>query len=132
MNKEEFYEKAVNIRKKTGQGLSGTIFKSVDHKNSPSFTEMTKQLVDEGKFKIIHQQYNSLPDDEWWCVDDSGYCVEEDYEDNMNYLEFVRYYLGGGDEKIFGSMTINEFVSKKQDDYDNWLEENKEKLEIIK
>lgn len=126
MNKNELYKIAVDLRRKTGQGLPGFIRSNID-------SQVIDELIKDGKFKSITKRMSYLPDDEFLCIV-GGYCVEEDYinGDDFKTLHFVRYYVGLGEETICNTeYTINDIVEKYKEEYEKWLEKNKDDLELM-
>lgn len=125
MTKKEIYNTAVDMYKKTGQGLPGFIKMKIGRKE-------LDELVDEGKLKVITQRYSYLPDDEWYCLT-GVYCAEaEMVSGNPKALNFIRIYLNGdiGDKRIEKFFEKNPKEREKYDkEYQVWLEKNRDILE---
>jgi hypothetical protein len=128
MNKVELYNKIVNVYKATGQGTSMIISHSIGR-------DLINELVEDGLVKIIRQNYNHLPDDEWICLT-KGYCVEEDYiEKDTESLTFMRLYIGLNELISLGGFKFTSSNAIKDPEfmkrYVIWLEKNKDKLAEI-
>jgi hypothetical protein len=128
MTKEEIYNSAIEMYKKTGQGLPGFITLKIGR-------DEIDELIEEGKLKSIKQHYSYLPDDEWLCLT-GVYCVEEEMaKGNHRPLDFIRIYLGvkgnsGIDAKMKEFFDENPEEKLKYDnEYKEWLNTNKEILE---
>ena len=128
MRKEEFYNIVVDIYKKTGQGLAGFVTLKTGR-------EALDELVAEGKLKTYVNHYSYLPDDEWICLT-GVYCAEEDMQNGEGRaLTFIRRYLNipndsGIEKKIQEYLDANPKEKEKLDnDYNTWLNKNKELLE---
>lgn len=126
MTKKEIYNAAVDMYKKTGQGLPGFIKMKIGRKE-------LDELVDEGKLKVISQRYSYLPDDEWYCLT-GVYCPEEEFANgDGKALSFIRIYLGidsDNDKMIKKFFEENPKEREKYDkEYQVWLEKNRDILE---
>lgn len=120
MTIEEFYDKAVSIYQKNGQGLPYKLMKPYHH--------LANELINMGLLKIIINRYNHLPDDEWLCLT-NVICPEESMsQKDSSVLHFLRYYLGVKEDGIFANIPKNDDFQTK---YKIWLEDNREELEKI-
>lgn len=126
MNKVEFYNKAIEVYKKTGQGLPFFL------KHRLPNPYIVDELVDEGLMKIVNQSYKTLPDDQWICLT-NVYCVEEAM--NSQALTFMKLYLGIDPLIEMGSIryTIKQanMDSEFMKNYSEWLFENSDILKKI-
>lgn len=113
MNKREIYNGMVNVYKQSGQGVPKMLFES--------FIDSINELISEGKIKEVTTVFNHLPNDHWYCLTDV-YCVE-DY--GHKTLGFMKLFLNVEEEDSM-------FKLEKDENYNNWLEENKEQLKKIK
>lgn len=131
VNKETFYNWVVDIYLKTGQGLSGKIILSKVSR------EPLDELVAEGKLKTIKEHFSYFPDEEWICLVDV-YCVEEEMKKggvHTRALDFIRRYLGMSRDSVIDKK-VDIFFAENPDEkakydqqYNDWLETNKEILE---
>lgn len=119
MGKDGLYKAVINVRRESGQNLSKKILMAYMPKEDK---ESINELIKEGKILEVTDQFNI---DTWWCPNDGGYNVESDY-DSPYGLEFIRYFLHK--EKYVSSDLIEEY----KEDYNKWLEKNRESLEILK
>lgn len=130
INKKTAYDGMVNMAKKTGQGVPYELFR-----NNKPYLKYINELIEEDKLKIVKGGRTSIPT----VILTEGYVSEEDKDPRG--LLFVRYYLGQND--IFGRLKLNnkKYEGKTQreilmldckKEYDKWLKENQEKLDITK
>lgn len=122
MNKVEFYNACIELRKKTGQGMAGFVRMKLG-------SQMIDELIEEGLLKSIKKSYSYLPNDEFLCLT-KGYCVEDDYDSKeYNALACVRLYLGQEDlglgAKPKDALSNVDFM----EGYAKWLKKNKSALE---
>lgn len=129
MKKIDLYNGLVNLTKKTGQGLAPIIEMKIGSKAINS-------LISDGLVKRVSVRYSTMPNEEWICLT-RGYCVEEDFRNekwNGRALDFIRYYLSKGvqPKKRKGGIDLEymawEGVEKYKELYNEWLEENLEKI----
>jgi hypothetical protein len=126
MNKIEFYNKVVEIYKKTGQGVPKFI---ADKAGDDIFEDLEK----DGLVKLVVRNYSHLPDDETICLT-KGYCVEDDTKGkDMSALTFIRIYRGVDPviEIANYKVSLNEIVRDPEWmlPYSTWLSKNKKLLE---
>lgn len=135
--KESIYNELLNVHKQTGQGLSGIV--RVMGPNSTTIGELLDELISEGKVKCC-ETGGSLghPESNRFYIPTIGYNVWEDegtdgqYSRHKGrYLHHVRKYLGIKEES--GIFNMNEYFNSEngQKDYNEWLERNKEQLDVM-
>ena len=144
--KEEVYKSLIEIHKEHGQGLSG-IVRVLDD----SIGKHLDELIEEGHV-VCCDTGGSLghPESNKFYMPTKGYNVwtdEADDDDNGKYLPFVRLYLGKlADEsqkerddldendsnlRRFLNPTASELLEDHGQEYEAWLEKNKEELGIL-
>lgn len=130
MNKVEFYNKIIDIYKKTGQGTPLFVGEKVG-------MSIVNELIEDGLVKIVTQEYNYLPNDNQICLT-KGYCVEDDISHrNMVPLNCIRFYLNIDPVVELGSIgtvTLKECIQNFEfmELYFEWFKKNKKKLDEIK
>lgn len=129
MTKTEFYKKVLSVYKETGQGTPMFVADKL------GIRYLVDEMVQDGLLQIVTNHYSYLPDDVTICLTDV-YCVEKEMaKGNGRALDFVRRYLGLPGNSVL-DQKVEEFFQKnpqEREKYDNeyleWLEENKEILE---
>lgn len=149
MTKAEVYKMVIDMQRKSGQGCSGIVKLG----NDPSVAGHLDDLVEEGLIKACHTG-GSLghPETNIFYMPTKGYNVWEDDDGEYSrhkgkYLRFVRFYLG-----VYDFRVANETGDEQEDlkrkwlnptmfdyirdpdlmkSYAEWLERNKEELEIM-
>jgi hypothetical protein len=154
MTKQEFYKNFIVVQKTTGQGLSGIV--KVLGNDADKFSLYLKELIDEGLAEM-YESGNTLGDVESnrFYMPTKGYNVWKDADYDGSYQRFksrflthIRFYLEAlPKEHIQGEMSDRDFEQKNlfnpsmkflseskefMDDYNEWLERNKESLEELK
>lgn len=148
MTKAEVYKMVVDIQKESGQGLSGIVKLG----NDPTVAGHLEELVEEGVV-VMHDDGGSLghPASNEWYMPAKGYNLWKDGEENAPstasyrfrggfFLNHVRLYLQCTEEDEGRSdnakwlnpstkMLVQDVDFMKQ--YSEWLERNKEELEIM-
>ena len=127
MTKAEFYNKAIDLYKQTGQGLPFFIKYKLPN------PYIVDELVSDGLMKIVTQSYNTLPDGKWICLT-NVYCVEDE-SINSRVLAYMRMYIGIDPlidlTKI--TFTIKQAIkdSEFMKNYSEWLSKNDDVLKKI-
>lgn len=127
MNKSELYNKAVELYKKTGQGLPMNIMPK-------DVNETIEELIKDGLMKTVDIKFNHLPDDKFACLT-NVYCVEEDK--NPGALTYMRIYVGLEMVVDLGratQLTLLEAIKDPElmNEYTKWLKKNHKELIKIK
>lgn len=146
MKKAELYKSIIDIQKKCGQGLSG-IVKAMGAK-SREISESMDELIEEGLIKACRTGGSiGHPESNIFYMPVTGYNVWEDegtdgeYQRHKGrYLHYVRFYLGAlqeeeGSNDIQRALNPTHAALVKNSEfikgYSEWLERNKEELEIM-
>ena len=116
MTKSKFYNSVLEIYKATGQGTPLFV------KGGLPNQFVVDELVNEGKLKIITNQYTYLPNDETLCLTE-GYCVEED----TSNLVYMRLYMDLDGLTRKNALRDVDFMKA----YSEWLSNNISKLKEI-
>jgi hypothetical protein len=134
-NKDSLYAEIKRVMSKTGQGIpKWTIVK---YENTSGIKlEWFEELLKEGLLKSHIDRYLAFGFDDEWYYPSQGYAYyEEEEEKQLWYLTFVRVYLGlptgDGNMEIPHPDFLNE-NGKYYNEYFEWLNKNKEQLEIMK
>jgi len=130
MKKIEFYNAMVDVYQKTGQGVPYFL------KNRLPNPRIVDDLIKDGLVKIVTTHYSTLPDDKTLCLT-KGYCVEEDISNrDSQALSYIRMYLDIDPIISLGSIQLSIDDAKNNPDfmdgYNEWLAENKDKLDEMK
>lgn len=128
LSKKDVYNSFIATYLKTGQGVPGFILSNKNYK------EPVNQLIEEGKLKIVNQEYSYLPDDQWICLT-GVYCVEEEVKKESRALDYLRKYLNIPGNKIMDTK-LEDFFNENPKErekynqwYNDWLKKNEEILE---
>lgn len=119
MNKIEFYNSLIKLRKSSGQGFPEVL------KCKLPDSSIIDELIEDGLVKKVEKKFNYLPNDVVICLTD-GYCVEEDYINDISALSYIRFYLCVNEDNIsYDDIVKNaEFIRG----YSEWLTKNEIKL----
>jgi hypothetical protein len=146
--KSEFYTKAINIYKETGQGLSGIVF--VMGAEAGIFRTYMNEFIEEG-LMVCCEDGTSIghPESSKWYMPTTGYNVWMDEEPGERYkgsnLQLIRYYLGALELDLEPSgerENLAKYLNPSAQDltqrpgfitrYSEWLTKNHEALEVMK
>jgi hypothetical protein len=135
--KEKVYNELLNVHRQTGQGLAG-IVRVMGHQ-APEINKFLAELIDEGKVKCCETGGSiGHPESNRFYMPMIGYNVWEDEgtdgkisHHKGRYLHHVRKYLNINESK--GIFDVNAYFETEegQKDYNEWLERNKEQLELM-
>jgi hypothetical protein len=135
--KEKVYNELLNVHRQTGQGLSGIV--RAMGSQAPSIDKFLTELIAEGKVKCCESGCTlGHPESNRWYMPVIGYNVWEDEGTDGKYnryrgryLNHVRKYLGIKESKdMFNTDSYFE-TEEGEKDYNEWLERNKEQLELM-
>lgn len=121
MNKSELYYNAIDLYKKTGQGIILIPYSNIN--------DTVDELVRDGLMKIVNIKFNTLPDDKFACLT-NVYCVEEDKDPTA--LTYMRIYVGIDKVVDLGKVEVTLLDAIKNPEimtgYSKWLNKNHKQL----
>jgi hypothetical protein len=132
--KEEFYKAFIETQKLTGQGTSGIVKVA----GGPTIAKILDDLIEEG-LCVAENTGGSLghPESNIFYMPSKGYNVWRE-ENSMAALECVRYYIAKQrGEKYSGDRFLKIDESSFEEGgpfhefYNNWLERNREELDVM-